>query len=378
MARVAVKGDMFRWARERSAKSLDNLKARFPALTEWEAEDRQPTMRQLEDFARATYVPLGFMFLPNAPVEPLSIPDFRTTTDEGVRRPSANLIDTVEALRSRQVWLREFLIEEGHERLPFVGSHSIGSDPVVVAADMRATLGVVGSWAATVLRWNDAFKQLVARADRAGVNVVVNGVVANNTRRKLDADEFRGFALVDQFAPFVFVNGVDGKAAQIFTLAHELAHLWVGQTGVSDLPKLQPSSNDVEIACNKIAAEFLVPAADLRIVWRQYAEDLEPFQSLARRFKVSAIVAARRALDVGLIDRDAFFEFYEAYRADERRKKQEAEGGGDFYAVQAYRLGPRFARAVAQGIRDGRLLYRDGYNLTGMNGRTFDRFISEI
>jgi Zn-dependent peptidase ImmA (M78 family) len=127
-------------------------------------------------------------------------------------------------------------------------------------------------------------RALRVAAEAAGVFVVTNGIVGNNTHRKLDVDEFRGFVLVDDLAPFIFINGADGKAAQMFTLAHELAHVWCGQSGVFDLRDLQPTGDDVEQVCNKIAAEFLAPAGELRNVWPRARQAAEPFQALALHF----------------------------------------------------------------------------------------------
>jgi Zn-dependent peptidase ImmA (M78 family)/transcriptional regulator with XRE-family HTH domain len=376
--RVDVKPELLRWARERARMPIEDLLRRFPKLREWEAHEAKPTFRQLEAYADATNSPFGYLFLPEPPEEPLPIPDFRTLGDKPLRRPSPNLLDTIFDMQRRQDWLREERIEEGQAPLPFVGSATADAAPARIAVAMRRTLGLAGGWADLHGTWSDGLRGLKDRAELAGVVVVINGVVGNNTRRKLDPEEFRGFVLPDEYAPFVFVNGADGKAAQMFTLAHELAHLWIGQAGVFDLRGMEPTPDPRERFCNAVAAEFLIPEDELRRTWREIGSAAQPFGALARRFKVSELVAARRALDTRLIDRDDFFRFYNAYQEDERRQAARQATGGNFYATQNSRVGRVFAEAVVRAVREGRLLYRDAFQLTGLRGATFDRYVETL
>jgi Zn-dependent peptidase ImmA (M78 family) len=214
--------------------------------------------------------------------------------------------------------------------------------------------------------------------EESGILVAANGVVGNNTHRKLNPDEFRGFVLVDQYAPLVFVNGADGKAAQMFTLAHELAHVLFGSSAAFDLREMQPATDPIEQACNLVAAEFLVPESELRPVWPSIERLSEPFQAIARKFKVSVLVAARRVLDLHLIRQETFLDFYRVYEQEERRKVLRGQQGGDFYASQNLRIGKRFARAVIRAAREGNLLYSEAYRLTGLYGSSFDRYAASL
>ncbi|MFZ2059594.1 MAG: ImmA/IrrE family metallo-endopeptidase [Candidatus Binatus sp.] len=281
-------------------------------------------------------------------------------------------------MERRQGWVREYLVEEGQQALPFVRSAKLGEEPERIAGEMRGVLGLELAWASELPTWSEALKELQRRMETAWILVVVNGIVGNNTRRKLDPEEFRGFVLVDEYAPLVFVNGADAKAAQMFTLAHELAHLWFGTSAAFDLRELEPADDDTERACNRVAAEFLVPARELKESWSSLTQNSDLFQVLARRFKVSELVAARRALDLALIGRSAFLDFYRSYLLDERRKASKASSGGDFYANQNYRIGRRFAETVVRATREGKLLYRDAYQLTGLYGSTFDRYAESL
>jgi Zn-dependent peptidase ImmA (M78 family) len=368
-----VKPEVLDWAVARSGKDRAKLAKRFAKLEEWENGDLDPTLKQLEDFARATYTPLGYLFLEEPPEDKLPIRDFRTVMGRAPLRPSPNLLDTVYQMQRRQDWMREFLELHDAERLDFIGSATLRTPVIELASRIRAKLGFGANWAALHATWEDALRAMKAAIEEIRVLVFVNGIVDNNTHRPLDPEEFRGFVLTDPVAPLIFVNGNDAKGAQMFTFAHELAHLWLGETGVFALPNLQPSENRVEEYCNKVAAEFLVPAEALREVWNRRENLAHGFRPLARQFKVSALVAARRALDEGLINRNEFMVFYQG---QVRRVKKKS--GGDFFRTQNNRVGARFAMAVDRATREGSLLYRDAYNLTGLTSDTFKKYLEKI
>lgn len=376
--RVHINPEFFRWAQERARISPEALGEKFPRYPEWLSGDVNPTIKQLEKFAEQTYAPLGYFFLPEPPDEKLPIPDFRTIANNKVARPSPHLIDTIHAVQLRQEWMRGFLIERGEPALPFIGSRTLRDAPDEVAADIRRTLGLEPRWSREFDTWEEALRTLVQKIEGADVLVMINGVVENNPHRPLDVDEFRGFVLSDSYAPVIFINGTDAKAAQMFTLVHELAHLWLGQGGVSSFRELLPSDHEVEIFCNKVAAEFLIPTREMHEAWEAVQHRDDPFGRVARMFKVSPVVAARRALDLGLVSRRHYFGFYEAYKAAAAARKARAVGGGNFYLTMGVRLGKRFPAAVFSAAKEGRLAYRDAYQLTGLSGATYDRFGREF
>lgn len=380
--RIAIEPALFRWAMERSRKPDTALSERFPKLGAWLSGESAPTLKQLEDFSQATHAPLGYLFLPEPPEERLPIPDFRTLSGTAVRSPSADLLDTLYTMQQRQWWLRETLVEADGEPLGIVGSARLSDRPEAVAAAMREALGLQRGWARGVTTWKDAISALRHAIQELGVMAVINGVVGNNTHRKLDVAEFRGFALCDPYAPLIFVNGADTKSAQIFTLAHELAHVWIGREGLSGFEGLFPDYGEVERFCNHVAAEFLVPARELEVCWAEACAAAQPYEFLARRFKVSPIVAARRAMDLRLISREAFFAFYKDYTAQERhlemRRKEQGKGGGDFYNNQNTRVGERFALEVFRAAKEGRVMYTEAYRLTGLQGAAFRNYAQAL
>lgn len=376
--RVPVRPEMLRWACERAGYEVSGLAHRIPQLPAWERGEKQPTLKQLEAFAKATRTPFGFLFLPEPPEERLPIPDFRAVK-RGSLRPSPELLDTIYAMQRRQGWLREERLECEAEALEFVGSARLGDDPAAIGQEMRRIVGAGDGWAATVSTWEEAVSELRRRIEQLGVMAVVNGVVGNNTHRKLDVAEFRGFALTDPYAPLIFVNGADARSAQMFTLAHELAHVWLGSEGegISGFEGIFPGDAQVEKYCDRAAAEFLVPARELGELWRGLKGAVQPFEQMARRFKVSPIVVGRRAMDLRLVDRETFFEFYGAYTTREERRAKRA-GGGDFYNNQNTRVGARFATSVIRAAMEGRLSFKEAYHLTGLRGGAFQEYARRL
>lgn len=373
MSYAAVKPEMLKWARVRAGRSIADLDSRFKKLSLWERGEAQPTLKQLEDFARATHVPFGYLFLPKPPEERIPIPDMRTIGNEQMRHPSPNLLDTIYAMQRRQAWLREELIDCESEPLGFVGSAVPTDDPEAAGAEMRRVVGLESGWAEGIATWREALGALRQAIEDLGVMAVINGVVGNDTHRRLDVEEFRGFALSDQYAPLIFVNGADAKSAQMFTLAHELAHIWLGESALTDISATSLPARDVELWCDRAAAEFLVPEQQIRACWPGIKRNSDPFGAIARQFKVSPIVAARRAMDIKMVSRDAFFDFYKRYTEQERGQRRKM-GGGDFYNNQNLRVGTRFALQVMRAANAGRVSFKEAYALTGLHGGTFQQY----
>lgn len=368
---VAIKPEIIRWAVDRSGLSLGDFKAEVKA---WIDGEKLPTFPKLEAFARQAMVPFGYLFLEEPPDESITMPDYRTLGDAGVKRPSPNLLATIRDMQRRQDWMREYLVDAGNGKLPFVGSAKLGDLIESVVESIRNVLGLADDWARVHKNWEDAQRHLIRAIEIAGVLVFVNGIVANNTRRKLDPEEFRGFVLSDPYAPLIFVNGSDSLSARMFTLVHELAHIWLGENALINMLDLEPGDAKIEKFCNAIAAEFLVPEVALRELWSRFAQVSNRWQRLAAHFRVSRMVVARRAKDLNLISREEFFAYYRQQIQEEQRKNDQREGGGNFYLSQTMRLGRRFSRAVIAATKAGQLSYQDAYHLTHLHGDTFEKF----
>jgi Zn-dependent peptidase ImmA (M78 family) len=376
--RVEVSQPLFQWARERARLSHEALAGDFPKLAAWERGEARPTLRQLESYARRTHTAIGFFFLPEPPDEPLPIPDFRTTGNANVERPSGDLLDTIYLCQQRQDWYREYAALEAAEPHTFVGSIVPASDVISAARQVRGALGLDLAARAALKTWEEALRVMVNNAEDLGVMVMRNGVVGNNTHRKLDRDEFRGFALSDDLAPLVFINAADSKSGQMFTLAHELIHIFTASSGVSDSSPRRVSHQAFERWCNQVAAEVLVPLANFAQEYDRTADRASELSRLARQFKVSTLVVLRRMYDARGLTRD---EFWTAYDAELERIRAIAPkgSGGDFHATEAVRVSRRFATALIGSTLEGLTLYRDAFRLLGISKtETFREFSASL
>lgn len=363
---IPINPQLLTWARERAGLDALALGRRFPKLAAWEAGELQPTLRQLEDFARVVHLPIGYLFLPQPVQETLPIPDFRTLADRTIARPSPDLLDTLYLCQQRQDWYRDYARLYGLAVVPFIGSVTTASDPVAAANLMRETLQLSLAERQQLPNWLEALRQLLGKVEETGVLVMASSIVGSNSHRKLKVEEFRGFALADGLAPLIFLNAADSKAAQMFTLAHEVAHLWLGASGVSNSEAGRLPALGIERWCNIVAAELLMPLGATRDAYNPDHPLPEEIQRLARLFKVSTLVVLRRLFEAGFFDEATLWQQYHAELARIGAIERRSGGGGDFYRTLGARTGKRFARAVLSSTLEGQTLFREAFRLLGV------------
>lgn len=372
---VAVKPGLLEWACERNARPVDAYADRFKHLKDWVAGTANPTMKQLEDFAKATHTPIGYFFLSTPPAERIPIPDFRTMTKGRQQRPSPNLLDTIYLCQQRQEWYRDFVRISGGEPLSFVGSARTTDDVAATARRIRDALNFSLATRVDFKTWEDALRNFIGQAEEAGLLVMCTGVVHNNTHRSLDPEEFRGFALVDPLASVIFINGADSKSAQMFTLAHELAHVWLGQSGVTDSFTFDKRAHEVERWCDAVAAELLVPMADLKSQFDKKVKPLDQLRPLTRRYKVSTLVVMRRMLDLGVLTQSQFWPLFNKELA--RLNDRPTSSGGDFYLTLPVRISRRFAQSIIASTWEGRSSFTEAFRLLGVKKMSTFRQLSQ-
>lgn len=370
--KIHIQPNLITWAIARAGHDVEDFIQSQPKIKKWLDKEESPTIKQLEKFAAKLHIPFGYLFLPEPPKETIPFPFFRTGNQQ-TDKVSLNVFDTIQILQRRQDWITEYLQDNEQEPLSFVGRFNESATANEVVADIRNTLELQPNWACDFATFEDTLSFITHKIEAIGVFINFNGVVENNTHRPIPVDECRGFVLVNKYAPFMFINAADAKAAQLFTIIHELAHIWLGESAGFDNQDLLPANDPIEKLCDAVAAEFLVPASSLIEFWQE-----KPSIDYARRFfKVSSIVIARRAMDLGLISRGDFFAFYKGYIESFKNKKENQGSGGDFYATARKRVSVSFATYVNQAVNQNKLLHRDAYKITGLKGDTYQKFVTQ-
>jgi len=367
---LTIKAEMLIWARKRAGLEISALKRYFPKLREWETGSLQPTLKQLENFARVVHIPIGYLFLSEPIQETMPISDFRTLADRSNTNPSPNLLDTLYLCQQRQDWYRDYARINTLPKLDFVGSVTIENKPVEIAEVIRKTLGISLEDNKHIFSFTDALRQLILKAEDAGILIMSSSIVGSNSHRKLDVKEFRGFTLADDMAPIIFLNAADSKSAQMFTLAHELAHLWLGESGLFDVEVYHLPKQNVERWCNAVAAEMLIPIKFVRKEYKQTQPLREEIRRIAHLFKVSTLVVLRRLFDAGFIEESQLWQMYNEEIKRIKNLEKKAKGGGDFYRTLGTRTGKRFARAVVTSTLEGQTLFRDAFRMLGIKNTT--------
>ena len=382
--RLSVKPALIDWACERSGLAQDKLERKFADLPKWRSGEKEPTERQLRDFAKATFTPFGHFFGDSPPSDDLPIDDFRVRGGAAPSSPSPHLLDTIYLCQRQQAWYVDHLTAGGEPELNWVGSEKVGNDPAAAAHRFAGLADLGVETRADAGSWEEALRDVRERAETAGVLVMVNGIVGNNTHRTLDRDEFSGFALSDPMAPLVFVNNADYKASQMFTFAHEFGHLLLGESGVSDDSVGVEGAPGNETWCDHFAAELLVPADDLAHETAASRTTLgDDLQRLARHYKVSSLVVLRRLRTAELISSAEYRQLFERERAGfeawRSAQREQSSGGGNFYNTFFQRTGRSFAYAVVASTLEGQTGYKEMSDLLGISSLdTFNKIAVEL
>ena len=373
---VKVEKDILDWI---TSKVQSNLKKdTYEMLNNWRTGQKEPTFNQIESISRQLNIPLGYFFLKTPPQEKYELIEYRTVDSLYLNNPSRNLLDTIDAMTRVQDWMKDYLIQAGYEGLTFVGKYKENVSSFEIARDIRSMLELDIDWYKQCKTTKEAFGILRDRLQDIGILVMMNGVVGANNNRSLDINEFRAFALVDQYAPLIFINTRDSDNGKVFSLLHEAVHVWVGENSLyNERVSGAESTNKLEVLCNAVAAEILVPISEFRLAFNENLEYVEAISILTKKFRCSKSVIARRALECKYITNNQYWDIVEQNKREYEEwiveKAKNKSSGGSYYNTARSRLDKRFMAAIYNSVREGKTQYTEAYRLTNTSRTSFER-----
>lgn len=382
-SKVKSNPEILKWARKTAKISLEKSAStisktcKIERIKEWESSDCKdvPTIKQVEKLARLYRRPIDVFFLQFVPKDFPALKDFRRNREEGL---STSLIFMMREIQEKQEWLSNFLLKRKEKKLEFAGKYNIKSSSDAVANDIRKTLGI-----GTIPSGQKPLKYWIEKAESKRIFISLSSNY--HTRLKLDSDLFKGFVIADKYAPFVFLNSDDWDHIQIFTLLHELAHIWIGVSGISNEPEINTGNTSgvhpVERFCNEVAVKALLPEYELSDLFPK--QDVLIFKNiirLSRKLGVSNTALLNRALTIRLIDNEKFNSLrkeadnhWKDFLVKESQKKK-SSGGPNYYIMQLRRSSKAFANIVMDFYKSGKVNGSDASRLLKVKETNFHKF----
>ncbi len=382
-SKVKLNPEILKWARKSAKISLEKSAStisktcKTDRIKEWESPDCKdfPTVKQVEKLARLYRRPSDVFYLPFIPKDFPPLKDFRYNKEKGL---STALIFMMREIQEKQEWLSNFLSKKKEKKLDFVGRFNIKSQADVVAKDLRKTLNI-----GTFPSAQKPLKYWIEKAESKRIFISLSSNY--HTRLKLDSDMFKGFAIADKYAPFIFLNSDDWDHGQIFTLVHELAHIWIGVSGISNETELNIAHSSgihpVEKFCNEVAVKALLPDDEMIAFLPKLNEiTFKNISRLSRKLGVSNNALLNRALNMRLLDKEKFDSFrkesdniWKEYLIKESQKKK-SSGGPNYYVMQLRRNSKAFANIVMDFYKSGKVTGPDASRLLKVKEGNFGKF----
>lgn len=386
--RLKVEPEVIIDAIEKSHRNLDDVKERFKTLDKWINKELDPTFNQLKELSGFLRIPFGYLLLKKPAQEQISLLKFRTIDTDAIEHPSRELIDTIKDMERKQAWLRGTFITLKREPLKFVGSLEMEQDrdPVQIANHIRNVINLKKRWYEKASSSQPTFTILRKKLSEQGITVMQNGIALNNTHRPLELNEFRAFTLIDAYAPLVFINSKDSNNGKTFSLLHELVHIFFGRHSLynDDLKFRNKYTNPLEITCNSVAGELIAPT-DLFIAhWEQIYQDVrqedEKISLIAKDFRVSQLVIARKALDQNYIEQQTYNQIAQSalkqFKLHEKRKDN--SNGGHPVNNALSRLDHNFLGTLMTSVESGDIQYTYAYRLAGVGRGVFEEIADRL
>lgn len=381
--------NVLKWARESARMTEEKAAAKVSVtierLKKWEEGISQPTIKQAQTLAKAYKRPFALFFLPEVPRDFQPLQDFRKSGSKELTTASVFIIREIQ---QKQNWISDVYEENQEDKLSFVGRFSIKDNPREVAFDILETLKINPASYKT----DNPIKEWIDAAERNGIFVSRTSFI--HSRLKLDSQELQGFAIADSYAPFVFVNSEDWNAPQLFTLVHELAHIWIAETGISNEVEPQIKNKDrfhpVELFCNEVAANALMPKEIVLSLDKSSFKSSKNVFQAAKQLGISSFALLVRALNLNLISihtyqklkKQADFDFAEYSKKEEEKKAKQKEkgktGGPNYFLLQLNRNSRLFTQTVLDSFHGGSIEPTLASNLLNVQVNKFQKLEAQL
>lgn len=381
--------NVLKWARESARMTEETAAAKVSVtverLKEWEEGVKQPTIRQAQTLAKAYKRPFALFFLPEIPRDFQPLQDFRKS---GSKALTTSSIFIIREIQQKQAWISGVYSENQEEELPFVGRFSTNDNPQKVANNILDTLKINPASYKT----DNPIKEWIDAAETHGIFVSRTSFI--HSRLKLDSEELQGFAIADPYAPFVFVNSDDWNAPQLFTLVHELAHIWIAATGISNEVEPDLKNKDkfhpIELFCNEVAANALMPKEIVLSFETSSFQTSKDVFKVAKQLGVSSFALLVRALNLNIISaptyqklkRQADIDYADYLKREAekraRRKEKDKPGGPNYFLLQLNRNSRLFTQTVLDAFRGGFIEPTLASNLLNVHVNKFQKLESQL
>lgn len=381
--------NVLKWARESARISEETAAAKVSVsvekLKEWEAGLSLPTIRQAQTLAKAYKRPFALFFLPDIPRDFQPLQDFRK---KGSKELTTSSIFIIREIQQKQAWISEIFADNEVAKLPFVGRFTIHDNPNIVAKDILSTLNINPADYKT----ETPIKEWIDAAESNGIFISRTSFI--HSRLKLDAEEIQGFAISDAYAPFIFVNSEDWNAPQLFTLVHEIAHIWIAETGISNEiePEIRIKNqyHPVELFCNEVAANALMPQEIVIGFGSDIYQNSKKVFKASKQLGVSSFALLVRALNLKLITLpdyqilkdQADIDFREFLKREAEKKAKiigkDKQGGPNYFLLQLNRNSRLFTQTVLDAFHGGHIEPTLASNLLNVQVNKFQKLEAQL
>ena len=366
-ATFKVNNDILNWVLQIAGTQLNS--EWINKINTWIKGEKTPTINQLKNLSQKSQIPFGNFFLSQPPRVEMPLLQFRTIDNSGITDASHELLSTIDAIQLRAAWLEDYRIKEGYSKIAFIGMGNKkkyrSASYKEIAEEILKYFDLVKGWNSTLKSNQNAFNFLRKKLSQKGIVTETGSFVGNKTRDSLNINEFRAFVLINKYAPFIFINTKDSKNARLFSLVHELVHLWYEKTEIFNYnfqTNPQYLNKKLEQQVNKISECILFDKDIFVKAWIESNDlALDKIYEIAKKFKTSPIATAITAKNYGLITQRVVDEVKGETTKNVANRKN--KGGPNFYDTLAYRIDINFATSVINSTEAGDTTYLDAFSL---------------